>query len=910
MDNASRQSTTPIPQLGANHSARTINHPSDANEFRQLADAMPQIIWAARPDGELDYYNRQWFAYINLATDAPEELARWDRYVHPDDASRVGAAWGESLRSGDPYNVEFRVRRGDGAYRWFLVRALPVRDGSGSIVRWFGTCTDIEDRKRGEARDRFLLQLDAAVRPLIDPAEITFTHARLLGEHLDVDRCAYADVEADQDTFNLTGDYNRGVHSIVGRYRFADFGQEVLRLMREDKPYVVDDVDHRDPPVGDLTAYRATSIQAVICVPLHKDGRFVAAMAVHQKTQRHWLPAEVELLRHVAARCWESIERARVERALRESLEFHRFAAEAGRTGSWSARLDTGECTLSPMMAQLLDFPPGQTTASVEELRRKVIAEDRAALESAIVASIERDVTFDFEFRIALKDGSERWLYSRGGVVRDLAGKPLRLHGASVDLTERKRAEEHQRRAAADALAAAEANAKFRTFFEQGTNFAGVMALDGTLIEANRLSLEACGVTREQVIGKKFWDCGWWNRSPAQIELIKLATQQAASGVTFRAETTYFVADGSERFVDLVVAPVVDEQGRVLFIAPAGTDITDRRRFADERERLLDAERAARAEAETANRAKDKFLAVLSHELRTPLTPVMMTITAMDMNADLSPSLREDVAMIRRNIELEAKLIDDLLDLSRVTAGKLRLNREVVEVNDAVRHVCEICRPYILEKGIQLHCDLPERSPYVKADPARLQQILWNLVKNAAKFTPDRGEIHVNVMTSDDGRHVSVEVRDSGIGIAPAILPRIFDAFEQGDAQITRQFGGMGLGLAISKALVKLHQGKIWASSSGQGQGATFTVELPAVKPRDGAPAPSGADKQEGTSVRVLVVEDQPDTAKVLSKLLRASGHYVKTAGTAAAAMALAQSETFDVIVSDIGLPDARPDTI
>jgi signal transduction histidine kinase/ActR/RegA family two-component response regulator len=372
-------------------------------------------------------------------------------------------------------------------------------------------------------------------------------------------------------------------------------------------------------------------------------------------------------------------------------------------------------------------------------------------------------------------------------------------------------------------------------------------------------------------------------------------------------EMLYRTHDGRDVWMRVSAAPLRDEEGRPIGATLVVQDI-------DEAKHAEGALRQARDAAENASRAKDLFLAALSHELRTPLTPVLMTIAAMDMSPELAPELRENVAMIRRNIELEARLIDDLLDLNRVASGKLRLNLEAVDVNSAVRHVWETCRPFILEKGIHLECDLPEIAPQVKADAARLQQILWNLLNNAAKFTPEHGEIHLRVCHTDcqgaqggDASRVRVELRDNGIGIAPEMLPKIFDAFEQGDAGITRQFGGMGLGLAISKALVEMHGGTIRAQSNGPGQGSTFTIELPAMLRDQVALPPEQAPSHVGKNgkLRVLVVEDHPDTAKVLARLLSACGHAVKTAQTAAAALELAGAEPFDVLVSDIGLPDA-----
>jgi PAS domain S-box-containing protein len=364
-------------------------------------------------------------------------------------------------------------------------------------------------------------------------------------------------------------------------------------------------------------------------------------------------------------------------------------------------------------------------------------------------------------------------------------------------------------------------------------------------------------------------------------------------------ETERQTKDGRRLNISLTVSPIKDSTGRIIGASKVARDITERKRS---EEQLLEAKR----EAEAASHAKDKFLAALSHELRTPLTPVLMTVAAMDINSDLAPELRDDIAMIRRNVELEAKLIDDLLDLSLALSGKLRLDLETVEVNEVVHHVCEICRPFVLEKRINLHCDLPDPSPFVKADPARLQQVLWNLLRNATKFTPERGDISVIVSPTTENR-VRLQVRDSGIGIAPDVLPYIFDAFEQGDADITREFGGMGLGLAITKNLVELHRGTIRAESGGAKQGSTFTLEFPLVSKKvDEQARPAESASASGEALRILFVDDNDDTAFVLSKFLTASGYLVKTAGSAVAALELASKEPFDIMVSDIGLPDVN----
>lgn len=316
--------------------------------------------------------------------------------------------------------------------------------------------------------------------------------------------------------------------------------------------------------------------------------------------------------------------------------------------------------------------------------------------------------------------------------------------------------------------------------------------------------------------------------------------------------------------------------------------------------------RESKEEAESANRAKDRFLAVLSHELRMPLAPVVMTVAAMETNPDLPPAVRDDAKMIRRNVELEVKLIDDLLDLSRITSGKLHLQLELLDINDLMRHVCEMCRSNVQEKGITLYCDFDANAGDVSGDQARLHQVFWNLLNNAAKFTPEGGNIRVATEHAA-GDRVRVTVSDTGIGIPPEILPRIFDAFEQGDVHITRQFGGLGLGLAISKLLVDQHQGSIRAETKGPNKGSTFVVELPAVPHGQALKSPARSWLGRGANtapLRMLVVEDHADTARTLSRILAASGHAVKTATSAADALALAGAHPFDIIVSDLGLPD------
>ncbi len=278
-----------------------------------------------------------------------------------------------------------------------------------------------------------------------------------------------------------------------------------------------------------------------------------------------------------------------------------------------------------------------------------------------------------------------------------------------------------------------------------------------------------------------------------------------------------------------------------------------------------------------ANAAKDHFLAALSHELRTPLTPVLMAVTALELDEDIPQRVRDDLCMIKRNIELEARLIDDLLDLTRISRGKMQFRFETIDAHEILRRTIEIVRSNILAKKLAIHADLAATRHHVRADPARLQQVFWNILKNAIKFTPAGGSIAIRTRTTET-HAVIVEVTDSGIGIDPPSLTRIFDAFEHSESAVSRHFGGLGLGLAISKALIDQHGGKLTALSEGSGRGATFAVEL-ATTHRPIAKALSSAEiSRSGPGLRILLIEDHAATLDVLSKLLRGLGHDVRTA--------------------------------
>lgn len=326
----------------------------------------------------------------------------------------------------------------------------------------------------------------------------------------------------------------------------------------------------------------------------------------------------------------------------------------------------------------------------------------------------------------------------------------------------------------------------------------------------------------------------------------------------------------------------------------------------DGTERYLAAEalRLAKEEADRANQAKDRFLAVLSHELRTPLAPITTAVHVLEKVAHVDDRHRDLLPMIRRNVALEARLIDDLLDLTAISAGKVNLQRERVDMHQLTRAVVAMVQGALEDKGVMLDLQLEARRPWVHADQARMQQVLWNIIRNAAKFTPAGGRVLVRT-SNIDGTFL-LACTDTGIGIQSEALPRIFRPFEQADEEVSRSYGGLGLGLAIAQGLMQQHGGRIAASSDGRGTGSTFTISMPVAA--EDAPQPPGPHVQAPAPAagrkRVLLVEDNEDAAVALAMCLEEYGYVVHHVATCADALRTAGAQSFDAVLTDLGLPD------
>src|SRR5437016_2529176 len=418
---------------------------------------------------------------------------------------------------------------------------------------------------------------------------------------------------------------------------------------------------------------------------------------------------------------------------------------------------------------------------------------------------------------------------------------------------------------------------------------------NGNVVTWNTGAQKIKGYTAEEIIGKNF--ACFYTADDVAGDKPQRNLQQAAERGHIRGQGLRVRKDGSTFEAEIILTALRDEKGNTRGYSKVTRDITDQIRS-----REFEAEKIA---AEKASKAKDDFLAALSHELRTPLTPALAAATYLQENAAKLPTeFAEDVQIIKRNVQLQARLIDDLLDLTRIARGKLHLELQDCDAHTIIKNAIETAHSAIAAKQLKVATELEAKEYHILADCIRLQQVFWNLINNAVKFTAQGGQITIRTF-DDKAARFHFEITDTGIGIEPQRLASLFQPFEQADPSVSRQFGGLGLGLAISKRLVDLHHGRIEAESPGRSFGATFKVTLDTLP--EGSAA-IGLNHRVGgkTSkpLRILLVEDHQDTRRTLSRLLTHFGHNFVTAGNVEGAMDIMGSDNMDVVLCDIGLPD------
>jgi two-component system CheB/CheR fusion protein len=663
------------------------------------------------------------------------------------------------------------------------------------------------------------------------------------------------------------------------------------------QPLIIEDA-RRHPLVKDNGAVTDLGVIAYAGIPLRSaSGEVLGSFCAIDTRPRQWTGDEIETLQALAGAVEAELELRRAgaeQRVQREQAQRERSLTTAlldsSREGIYG--LDTeGRCTfVNHAAARML----GEDAAALvgRDLRRALGSELEAALNGGGLRDGAAFVCGDGQLR--RRDGATLTVaYSSSPLLRD--GAVAGVVVAFSDVTERREAEKALR----------QANYILRAVVDGSSDAIFVKDADGRYVMMNAAGAAIVGREIEDVIGRD--DTAIFDADTA-ARVMAADREIIRTGQATTVEHAYTpLAGGGELTLQTSKGPYRDDAGNVVGVIGVARDVTRRKRAEDEL-------KLAKEQAESANRSKDQFLAVLSHELRSPLAPVLALASAWEADRSVPPALREDLSMIRRNVELEVRLIDDLLDLTRIAKGKLRLSPQPVDAHALLRHAVRTCpRAELVGRQLALEARLSASQSFVNVDAGRFQQVLWNLLNNAVKFTPDGGRITVRTWDEPGGK-LGIEVADTGIGIDPEHLPRIFDAFQQGEDGVTRRFGGLGLGLAICKALITSQGGTISASSEGPGRGAAFRIVLPTCAPVPQAAAAPSTDGDSaaasdvppagGRPLRILLVEDHADTSRAMSRLLSRIGHQVRTAGTVRAAVDAARAAPVDVVISDLGLPD------
>ena len=704
--------------------------------------------------------------------------------VYPDDLDRYLLTVEAAASSGESFQSDFRiVRPREGRMAWLEERSHPIKDPLTGRTRMVSLVMDVTERKtaeialkQSEDQARFIVRLDDALRTIIDPDEVSRTAARVLAEHLRCDRALYAEMEPDQDHCTVVGEYTSGLPSVVGTYRLSDYGAAYVASVRANRPYIEHNAKRDALSPEERERYAALQIGALIAAPLFKSERLVALFFVNSAKPRNWRADEIESVVLVASRCWESIERARLTRALLASEERLAFSVEAAELGTFYCPMPLGLIIWNAKCKEHF-WLPADAQVDFDRFYSIIHEEDRDRTRLAVERAVFHHQPYDIEYRTVAPDGRIRWVRAKGRAYFDATGAPTRFDGITLDVTALKTIEQR-------------------------------------------------------------------------------------------------------------------------------------------RENMLATERAAREEAERVIRMKDEFLATLSHELRTPLNAILGWSQILARGTLESDDARQGLQTIERNTRAQAQMIEDLLDMSRISAGKVRLDVHRLVLADVVSQAIQSVRPSAEVKGVRLITVLDPNAGPVAGDAGRLQQVVWNLLTNAIKFTPRGGR--VQVVLERVNSHLELNVTDTGEGIEPEFLPHVFERFRQADASTTRHYRGLGLGLSIVKHLVELHGGSVRVKSPGKGKGSTFILTLPLAPTTD----PLGDDESEQrqhprvaqgepiiykppnlNGIRVLVVDDDPDARDVIARILRDGSASVITASSAAEALEILRKSKPALLISDIGMP-------
>src|SRR5262245_26398426 len=765
--------------------------------------------------------------------EAEEAVGKSIMILIPPDRADEEAHILESVRRGEKIDhYETVRRRKDGSFVEISLTVSPIWDEAGNVIGASKIAYDITERKRveqalaeGERQQRALYQL---ADHLHRARSLDDVYNAALDAILSSLRCDRASILLFDDA---------GVMRFVGwrdlsdGYRKAVEGHSPWRPDEKyPEPVYINNVDMAEIDDSIKAVVKSEGISALTFIPLVSRGKLIGKFMTYFNAPHVYSDDELALSLTIARQLAFGIDRKRAEELLRQNAA--QLALITNTAPVFIAHCDAQSRFkfVNKPYAERLGLTPEDCIG--KRFHEVVDAEAYEGLRQYFEVALSGEPV-EFEAEVPYAAIGRRFMHCSYAPEFDADGMVVGLVAAVTDSSERKKAEQR--------LIAT--TAKFESVFNQSGIFAGMIDLQGYLREVNDLAVNRCGYTREQVLDLPFWETPWWRGSEEAKARIRAATEQAAAGMVFREELPYWWAEGTERVAELAIHPIRDQDGRVMLLHPTGYDITERKRAEEKIARLLAEEQAAREVAEQATRAKDEFLALVSHELRSPLNAILGYTRMLRSGAGDREDFNKATGVIERSAKAQLQIVEDLLDSARIVTGKLRIEPSLVDLVPALEAALDTVRSAAEAKGVRLVTNFRRLPELVLGDSTRLQQVVWNLLANAVKFTPEGGLVELQMEGAAD--HVRIAVSDTGKGVEPEFLPFVFDRFRQADASSGRRYGGVGLGLSLVKHLVELHGGTITAASEGAGRGATFTITLPRRHLELIPPAPPAVTSRE-----------------------------------------------------------------
>ncbi|SFE96221.1 PAS domain-containing protein [Spirosoma endophyticum] len=822
----------------------------------------------------------------------PENL----QLLHPDDRHIPRQAVEQAQKQGsDSFHYQVRCWAIPLEIRWLHVSGRLVEDAQGQLVGTIGTAQDITYHKQveralreSEKQQAYLLRLSDSLRPLSDPIAIQQAAIRLLGQHLLADRVLYAEVNfADQSYFINDNYVTDEVQKVVGRFPLSFFGSTTETLNRG-QAVVIPDVNQASYGEAEKANFLAVGVYAALVIPLLKKGQLVADLAVHQRRARQWTTTEIALVTETAERIQAALERARVEEALHESERFMQGVIRSLPLVIYLFDLIQRQPRyLSPQVNHLFGYTVDQMQTREQDLFEAFFHPDDRPRLDAHFARIRSGQpvgenhagVFAITYRINHPQRGWVWVQSRDTVyARDADGTPTLLLGTAEDITERM----------STAQAIEESEKRLRLAIEATELATWEWNLDTGEVYWNEQHFRLFGMPPQPqpLTAAVFMD----HVHPDERERVSQLLQKAITERSaYNAEFCAIRDDGSTRWMSGYGRIVEEVNGKPRRLSGVMFDVDERRRAEDA--------------LKTADQRKDEFLAMLAHELRNPMSTLRSGLQILSLTDGKDETSRDTIAMMNRQTDHLVHMVDDLLDVSRISRGKIVLQKERVDLVEVVQAAAQSVRPLAEEQHRHLQVSLPPTPIYVAGDATRLTQVVTNLLANGVRYTDWGGQIWLSLEHRDSG--AILQVRDNGIGIATEQLTNIFELFVQVDNSYSRSKGGLGLGLTLVKRLVEKHGGQVAARSEGVGKGSTFTIHLPSLTAAAEQVAKStllGTDP--ATTQRILVIDDNADAAMSLGMLLKLKGYEVHTRTSGRSGIEVAESLKPRVILLDIGMPE------